>query len=539
MLRDYQSSIENEILNKWELGRCNVLSVLPTGAGKTVIMADIPTKIAKPGIAIAHRQELIGQISMAFARSGVHHRIIAPQSVIRFIVQRHVKKLGRSFYAANAPVGVAGVQTFNRRVDDMATWLKQLHWWQTDEAHHAILANQWGNALASMPGARGAGWTATPCRSDRKALGRSRGGLFDHLIIGPTMRELINEGYLCDYRIYGPPGDVDLTAVKVTASGEFNPTQLADATERSHIVGDVVEHYLRLGPGKRGVTFAVNVKLAEEHAAAFRASGVPTAVITKDTKERDGIIDDFEAGIIKQIVNVDVLGEGFDCPGIEIAQFARATASYGLYVQQFGRALRMAQGKECGIIVDHVGNVVRHGLPDAPPMWTLDAETPRRRETDDDIPIRQCVNPECFRVFEGYSRACPYCGHRPPARNRAEPNQVEGNLIEFTPALLAKLRGEADHYAGLPHHAGRAAVIATERRQQERRESQARLRETIAFWAGVRKEVYGDSDEVSYMRFYRLFGVDVLTAQTFNAKEAQKLEALVRENMNNDFNLSD
>lgn len=506
-------------------------------------MADLCRDNDQPQILIAHRQELVSQISMALARAGVYHRIIAPQSTIRFIIDRHVTKFRASYYHPNAPVAVAGVDTLIRRTDQLERFLKQCYQWQTDEAHHLQTNNKWGQAVATMPNAYGVGWTATPVRPNGQQLGRGNGkhGLFDGLVIGATMRELIDAGYLCDYKIYGPPSDIDVSNITLSlATGDFNATQLRDAAHKSHITGDIVQHYLRLAAGKRGVTFAVDVALAHEHAEAFRAAGVPADVLHAKTSDADRarITDAFERGELLQIVNVDVLGEGYDCPAIEVVQFARPTQSYGLFVQQFGRGLRPLQGKSHGFIIDHVGNVMRHGLPDAARTWSLYADDRRGRRMDD-LPVRTCLNLDCLRVFEGYSRTCPHCGYAPPREPASRPEFVEGDLAEFSPALLASLRGEAERLVApvgrVPVSAGPGAVIATKRRHEARATAQLELRDAIALWAGVRRDVYGDPDSDSYRRFWRTFGVDVLTAQTLNEAKATELTERIKGQTHDDY----
>src|SRR5688572_237278 len=540
MLRPYQSTVKDEIRYNQSLGIKNNLAVLPTGAGKTVVMANLAKEATEPEMLIAHRQELVSQISMALARVGAYHRIIAPQPTINFIIDRHVTKFGRSFYHSDAPCAVAGVDTLVRRIesDELKRFLKQVKEWQTDEGHHLQIGNKWHAATQSMPNAFGVGWTATPVRPNGQSLGRLRTGVFDRLVVGPSMRELINERYLCEYKIFGKISDIDLKNVLVSSStGDFNSKQLRDAAHQSHITGDIVAHYNRLAPGKRGVTFAVDVEMAEEHAAAFRQAGVPAEVIHAKTPDRDRvkITERFERGETLQIVNVDVLGEGYDCPAIEVVQFARPTQSYGLFVQQFGRGLRTLPGKSHGLIIDHVGNVMRHGLPDAPREWSLDGVKGNPRS--DDLPIRTC--PECWHVFEGYARTCPECGFVPPRAPAGRPEMVEGDLTEFEPGLLARLRGEADRlvseHQALPHHAGRVAVLAATKRQAERRTVQLQLRDMIASYAGIRQQLYGEDDSTIYRRFYRTFGVDMATAQTLNAAKAEELHTKIRGQADNDY----
>jgi DNA or RNA helicases of superfamily II len=195
------------------------------------------------------------------------------------------------------------------------------------------------------------------------------------------------------------------------ATGDFNADQLRKAVHKSHITGDVVAHYLKLAPGKLGVTFAVDVEAATEIAGAFRAAGVPAEVVSAKTPDalRAQILRRFKAREILQLVNVDLFGEGFDLPAIEVVSFARPTESFALYCQQFGRALRLMLSKEAAavhahltdeqrraaiaasekpvaIIIDHVNNVLRHGLPDARREWSLDRRERRSGKKSDAIP---------------------------------------------------------------------------------------------------------------------------------------------------------
>ena len=315
-----------------------------------------------------------------------------------------------------------------------------------DEAHHVLRSNKWGQAAALFPNALGLYPTATPIRADGHGLGRHADGLIDAMIKGPTMRDLIKRGYLTDYRIFAPKSDIDLSQVTISAGGDYSPNKLRIAVHKSHITGDVVTHYLKIAPNKLGVTFAVDIKSAAEIAAEFRQWGVTAKVISSKTPPliRQQIMRKFRNREIMQLVNVDILGEGVDVPAIEVISMARPTQSFCTFTQQFGRALRPAPGKETAIIIDHVNNVMRHGLPDAPRTWSLDRRERRSRVTPEDvIPLKTCIL--CLSVYTRFLRNCPYCGHYQPPMNRSAPEFVDGDLHELDPQVLAQLRGEADH----------------------------------------------------------------------------------------------
>jgi superfamily II DNA or RNA helicase len=273
--------------------------------------------------------------------------------------------------------------------------------WVLDEGHHQQADNKWGTAAAMFPNAKGLGVTATPLRGDGKGLGRHNDGLYDVMVDGPTPRELIDMGYLTDYRIIAPRSDLIIDDQGVGASGDWSRAQLKAAAKKSHIIGDVVGHYLKFARGKLGVTFATDVETATDIAERFNTAGVPAEVISAKTPDADrmAIMARFKRRELLQLVNVDILGEGVDVPAIEVVSMARPTQSFALFSQQFGRALRLmidgslypiwdtltseerrahiaASKKPRAIIIDHVGNVERmakqYGLPDYPPVWSLD-----------------------------------------------------------------------------------------------------------------------------------------------------------------------
>lgn len=526
-LRPYQTTVKQDIYKAWESGAQNVLVQLSTGAGKTVLFSNIMQEQTCPSIAIAHRVELVSQISLTLARYGVVHNLIAQKPAIRSIISLHMAELGRSFYYPNARTVVAGVDTLIRMSAD-TPWFSAIGLVVQDEGHHPLRDNKWGRAANLFPKARGLYPTATPIRADGRGLGRHADGIMDALVTGPTMRDLINMGYLSEYRIFAPPSDVNLTGVTIGASGDFNQPQLRTAVHRSHIVGDVVKHYKRIAPGKLGVTFAVDIEAATEIAGEFKRQGISAEVISSKTDDllRSHIMAKFRRREILQLVNVDILGEGVDVPAIEVVSFCRPTASFALFSQQFGRSLRPLEGKEHAIIIDHVDNVMRHGLPDADRVWTLDRRERRSRKLDEDsIPLRTCLNVECMAVYPRINRTCPNCGFFSPPTRRDAPHYVDGDLFELDAETLAHLRGEitrVDDAPRIPQYLDHIAQRGIANRHRERQLAQRELRSSIAQWAGYLRE-FGKSDSEIYREFYQRFKTDVATAQTFGASDAAEL----------------
>lgn len=404
--------------------------------------------------------------------------------------------------------------------------------------HHITRDNIWGRAVSLFPKTcRGLGVTATPLRTDGKGLGRHADGVFDSLVVGPGMRDLINAGYLSDYRIFAPQTQIDLSDVTIGSTGDYSKPKLTTAVRNSQIVGDVVEQYLRIAPGKLGVTFVTDIKTGQETVDNFRANGVPSELVHAKTADRirREATNALKRGDLKNLVNVDIFGEGYDLPALEVCSFARPTQSYMLYVQQFGRNLRIMKGKQYGIIIDHVGNVMRHGLPDAYWRWSLDAREKNSRNSNETKvpPVRICR--KCTGVYEPHYKICPYCGdtYRPNGRGSIE--QIEGDLTEINPEILRQLRGERDRidasangigsklkYAG----ASPIAVAGAMKNHKERQKAQVELREVITAWAAARRAV-GIPDYINYRDFYSKFGVDVMGAQILGKRKALELKEAV------------
>lgn len=524
-LRPYQTKAINETYAAWAAGAKNVCLQLATGGGKTVIFSTIMGSYAGYSIAIAHRVELVSQISLTLARAGIRHNIIAQRNAIRDIVNIHVLETGQNYYAPNAPCVVAGVDTLIK-LSPQTPWFSRVGLVVQDEGHHPLKANKWGKAAALFPNAVGLYPTATPVRADGRGLGRHADGIHDSLIMGVGMRELIDDGYLSDYRIFAPPSDIDLSQVTIAAGGDFSPVPLRKAVHRSSITGDVVSHYLKIAPGKRGITFAVDIEAATEITKEFREAGVKAEIITGKTPDmlRTQIMRRFRNGEITQLVNVDILGEGVDVPAIEVVSMARPTTSFGLYSQQFGRGLRAIPGKSHTIIIDHVGNVMRHGLPDAPRVWTLDRRERRSRgKPDDVIPVKTCV--KCLFVYSRTKLGCPECGYYAPPSNRSAPEFVDGDLTELDPSVLRRLRGEIERIDSapmIPCHAESIVQMSIAKQHRLRQEAQTELRKRIAAWAGYRRDA-GLTDAEIYREFYLKHKIDIATAQTLNLKDALAL----------------
>ena len=382
-LRSYQDRAIDDLRSAYQSGANAPLLVLPTGGGKTCIIAAISANAAARGrhvLILVHRRELIHQTSSKLAWVGLDHGIIAA-----------------GIPSSDHAVQIASVQTLARR-------LSRLNWRPTliiiDEAHHAT-AGQWARILDHWPDAYRLGVTATPCRLDGCGLR----GTFDTMVLGPSVADLIFTGYLSPARIYAPPVVADLQAIR-SRGGDYANDQAAAAMDRPTVTGDAIAHYQRLAAGQQAIAFCCNVNHAVSVCDAFKTAGIGAELLLGNTPSREQVVADFAAHRIRVLVTVDVVSEGFDVPAASCAILLRPTQSLGLYLQQVGRVLRPAPGKEHAVILDHVGNVNRHGFPDDHRDWSLDDRMRRSKGTPAPS-VRTC--PECFAAFKP-APICPVCG---------------------------------------------------------------------------------------------------------------------------------
>lgn len=419
-LRDYQQNLVNRIRESYLRGRRSVLAVAPTGAGKTAMFTYMTERARAAGrrvLILVHRQELLTQASRSLSNYGVSHGLIAPGQ-----------------FGEREQVAVASIQTLDRRLKRGALNFDFLI---LDEAHHAGAAT-WARVLAQFPNAHVLGVTATPCRLDGQGLGVKAGGYFEELIEGPTVAELTERGFLMPATVYIPPTPLDLKGVR-KRGGDFDPKELAERTNKPTVTGCAVDHYSRLSPGEPAIAFCASIEHATSVRDSFRAAGYSSEVIHGGLRDRErkAMIDGLASGRIHVLTSVDLISEGTDIPVVAVAIMLRGTASVGMYLQMVGRVLRPNHGKRRAIILDHVGNVLRHGLHDDKREWSLDGVKRTKQSDDDDAPsVKQCK--ACYAVYERGLK-CPYCGHLNVGEAR-RPREREGDLKEVDREELARLR---------------------------------------------------------------------------------------------------
>jgi DNA repair protein RadD len=413
-LRPYQQAIVDDCRASFRAGERKALVQLATGGGKTVLGSFMVQGAASRGLScwwLVHRRELISQASRTFDSMGVAHGIVA----------------GGHCTDIAARVQVGSIQTVARRLDrlpppDLIVF---------DETHH-IGAAQWAEIYARYPEAYVLGLTATPWRLD----GRGLGAWYSRMVQGPSVAELMGEGSLSQYRLFAP-SQPDMTGVESHA-GDYKSRQLATVMDKPSITGDAVQHYQTLCAGKRAVAFAVSIEHSRHVAAQFAAAGISAEHVDGQMAhdERDAAVARFVRGETLILSNAELFGEGFDVPAIEAAILLRPTKSLSLYLQQVGRALRPAPGKDHAVILDHAGNSLMHGMPDDEREWSLEDRAKRRVSDKSESPVRQCL--KCFRVYRP-QRECPGCGAAAPVQVR-EVEQRAGELVEVAAAQARQQR---------------------------------------------------------------------------------------------------
>jgi DNA repair protein RadD len=391
ILRPYQSQGIQDIRAAFSQGIRRICYVAPPRSGKGTMVAFMAREAAKRGnrtLFIVHRQELIDQIAEAIGEPHALIHLDTAQTVVR-----RLSRIPRP---------------------DLII---------SDEFHHGLAAT-WRKIFTYFPEAWLVGLTATPARLGGQGLGE----ICDRLIIGPSVKELIRQGYLAPFKYFAPPMPVDLTGIKIKL-GDYDQTEIAVRMDKPHITGSAISHYQKLADGKQAIVYCASIEHSRNTVAAFIAAGYSARHVDGETPrdERREAVEAFKAGRLQVMSNVDLFGEGLNLPGVETVILLRPTASLTLHIQQSMRSMTWGPGKTA-VIIDAAGNCYRHGLPDEDREWSLDGIKKRPRNEEPAFSVRVC--PRCFSVHRPAGE-CPYCGwlYAP------EPREVK-----MTPGELAEIR---------------------------------------------------------------------------------------------------
>lgn len=357
-LYNYQAEMKERIDVAFRSYR-SVMVQMPTGTGKTVLLSEVvkgeEQRVKNPWVwIVVHRRELVEQI-----RDTLDSMLSCPYSTL---------DTTSPLLSENSRIKVMSIQWLSRHYLDMAEKPSLI---VIDEAHHAV-AKTYAEVMNAYPEARKLGVTATPCRLNKKGFT----DLFDVLLQSWPTKKFIADGRLSLYDYMSIKADsIDQRMVfgltKRGADGDFSLKEMSEKLDVQPSIERLCDTILRYASNKKGIVYAIDIKHAEHIAEQYRVHGIHAVAISSKTPndERRLTIDNFKAGLIQVLVNVDLFGEGFDCPDVEFIQLARPTLSLAKYLQQVGRGMRVFEGKKFCLILDNVGLYRLFGLPSDERDW--------------------------------------------------------------------------------------------------------------------------------------------------------------------------
>jgi superfamily II DNA or RNA helicase len=413
-LRDYQRDMVASVRCAWDEGGAHVLGCLPTGAGKTEVAIALALEETHQGrrvLVITERKTLAHQWAQRFFRHGVSDVGLIQADNTRRICAGVVVGTIQSLASRGVPDGLSLIVIDEAHIEH--------------EAHRRLLAdNQQARVL---------GLTATPLR---EGLGRT----YSRLVVGATIRELTDAGYLVPARTLAPGTDGLAAALEQVgiSAGDFSGRELSGLMRQRAIIGDVVSTWQARAENRQTICFCVDKEHARVLAMEFEDAGIDAAFVLDDTpdEERAELFARFDGREIRVLCSVGVLAVGFDAPIASCAILARPTLSRSIYIQQGGRVLRPFAGKDDALILDHAANSLRHGLLEdfVPPreLSQIDSTADRKKRRE---PMQAWVCPNCEAVNPVWADMCDECGT--PRFRRTHAVVLDGELRE-----VAEVPGE-------------------------------------------------------------------------------------------------
>ena len=472
-LRDYQIEVLDHLRTSLKQGAKAPLLVLPTGAGKTVIFAELAKDFVNQGkkvLILVHRRELVKQACEKLDLINVSYGIIA------------------AGFEPNADYGlqVASVYTLYRKIaSDKDSFIPDVIIF--DEAHH-VAAGTWTTIINKYKTAIRVGVTATPIRLDNRPLGK----FFDRLINGVQVNHLVSKGYLCDHKVFAGAELPDLSNLK-ERRGDYQAKDLKKVMDKPVIIGDAVYQYKKHLLNKPTIAFCVDIAHAIKVLNKFKKEGVKAELLTGSMKlyERDNVLDRLRSNKTHVVVSVDVISEGTDLPCVSGAILLRPTKSQALYMQQVGRILRPERNKTA-IVLDHVGNTYRHDFIDIERNWKLDFDHEEIKKLPKPL-FMTCKN--CGFVYKP-QKSCPNCGLKVC---KEELLAIEGELKE----LKRKEAKQPDtikeqyvfsHYAKKRFHDKNKLFFREINKKSEivfKNDNELLLGDNITYYTGLNEQKYG------------------------------------------------
>lgn len=418
-LRPYQVDLVSQARAALRFNR-RVLIQMATGGGKTPVGAHIIQSAAARGNEvwmIAHKNFLVEQASDKLRQFRVPHGVVSSSSRYNSRVPVHVCSLG-----------VLRNRRMQMRPPRLILW---------DECHH-IGARTWAEIMDAYPDTVHVGLTATPVRPGGGGLGDH----FERMVIGPSPADLIAWGRthpgegLCPYRYFSARHSVSGEGLHSRA-GEFIAEELGEMMDKPAIIGDAVAEFKANAADRRFITFCPTVQFSEHIAEKYRQEGVNCVHLdgSHDKAHIKRVLADLAAGRVQGVSSVNLFLEGLDVTAINCVQWLRHTKSIVVKMQGDGRGMRNERGKENLLILDHVENWKRFGMPDDEQEWDLSPDR-KARLSDGASTTREC--PRCFSRFSITKPVCPECQMLYPVKARTI-EEVAGNVVELD---VESLRGK-------------------------------------------------------------------------------------------------
>lgn len=390
-------------------GNHSIIVQSPPRSGKTVVMAHIAKGATDKGnkvLFFSHRKEINEQVYKTFEANDVNMELVT----------------------------IGGVQSLVRKLDKLPKPTIIL----IDEAHHSK-ATSYKKIIDHFPNAYKLLFTGTPVRLD----GSGFDDIAEAIVLGKSVKWLQEHGRIAPFKYYAPLM-INESALKKRA-GEFTKGSV-DETMKTVIYGDVIKHYEKLAKGKQAIVYTHSVEASENVSKAFNEAGYNSIAVSGKTprEARETAMRAFRNGDLKIMVNCELFTEGIDLPNVDVCIMLRPTQSLSLYLQFAMRALNPREGKTA-IIIDHVGNVERFGLPNQDREWSLQGIVKKKQTAKIGEPtVRVCE--KCFATFWSSERTCPDCGFTNPPTAKEIEIMREAELTEINEQKQQKIKKRVETY---------------------------------------------------------------------------------------------
>lgn len=417
--REYQTLAIESLRSCLARGFKRLALYLPTGGGKTVVAVDVIVRTIAKGrkvVFLANRKQLVKQTSEVLSRYNIAHGIIQSDNTRNL----------------DAQVLVASIDTVHVRGLPPDVGLLII-----DECHGVAGSEKYKQLLSKYNALPVIGLTATPFAAGMgKHYDKLDGALFEELVIGATIKDLIDDGYLVDCDVFAP-SEPDLKGVKsskgIDGIADYNQAEIEEAADKPQLIGDIVAHWFKLANRKQTVVFASGIPHSKHIVESFQSAGISAEHIDyhADDDERAEILGRFARGETMVLSNVALLSEGWDCPATEVMILARPTRSLIRFIQMVGRVLRPAPGKTRALLLDHSGSTARLGHPCDDLPLELDDGKPKTTGKQKEIDRVEALPKPCkachFMKPAGI-HACPKCGFAP--ERQSEVVVGDGQLVK-------------------------------------------------------------------------------------------------------------